>query len=129
MLMITPETLDEAVILHCLGRIVCGYETLLLCAALRQERPNVVLDLTEVEAIDAAGIGALVSLQASGIYLKLMNPTPPVREILKVTNLDSIFEISESRRSCKILGTAPAPEQSPGEVSPGSSVSLATYGD
>jgi anti-anti-sigma factor len=109
MLTITPETLDEAVILHCLGRIVCGYETALLCAALRQERQNVVLDLTEVEAIDAAGIGALVSLQASGVYLKLMNPTQPVREILKVTNLDSIFEISESRGTCEALGTAPAP--------------------
>jgi anti-anti-sigma regulatory factor len=34
-----------------------------------------VLDLTQVDAIDAAGIGALASLQAAGVYLKLMNPT------------------------------------------------------
>jgi len=109
MLTITTETLDEAVILHCLGRIVCGYETALLCAALRQEKQSVAFDLTDVEAIDAAGIGALVSLQASGVYLRLINPSQPVREILKVTNLDSIFEICESRRTCETVGSAPAP--------------------
>ena len=47
--------------------------------------------------VDAAGIGLLVSLQAAGIYLKLMNPTKQVREILRVTNLESVFEISESQ--------------------------------
>jgi anti-anti-sigma factor len=54
------------------------------------------LDLTEVDAIDAAGIGCLVSLQASGIYLTLLNPTEQVREVLRVTRLESIFEIRES---------------------------------
>jgi len=47
--------------------------------------------------VDAAGVGLLVSLQAAGIYLKLMNPTKQVREILRVTNLESVFEISESQ--------------------------------
>jgi hypothetical protein len=64
-----------------------------------------VLDLTHVDAIDAAGIGALVSLQAAGVYLKLMNPTPQVREILKITNLDTIFEICESREGFDETGT------------------------
>ncbi len=57
---------------------------------------NVVLDLSGVEAIDAAGIGALVSLQAAGVYLRLMNPPKPVRDILALTKLDSVFEIYES---------------------------------
>jgi len=74
-------------------QIVRGDETAILCAAVRQKGRNVTLDLTEVDAIDAAGIGSLVSLQASGIYLKLMNPTKQVRDILKVTQLESIFEI------------------------------------
>jgi anti-anti-sigma factor len=65
---------------------------------------NVVLDLTQVDAIDAAGIGALVSLQAAGVYLKLMNPTRPVREILKLTNLDTIFEICESHSTYPTAG-------------------------
>ncbi len=64
---------------------------------MQQEGRNVALDLRQVEAIDAAGIGALVSLQAAGVYLKLVNPTQQVRGILKFTNLDSSFEICESQ--------------------------------
>ncbi len=97
MLTVTVQDLGEVVILRCLGRIVRGDEAAILCSAIQQERRNIVLDLAQVDAIDAAGIGALVSLQAAGVYLKLMNPTQQVREILKVTNLDSIFEICESQ--------------------------------
>jgi anti-anti-sigma regulatory factor len=49
-----------------------------------------------VDAIDAAGVGVLVSLQASGIYLKLLNPSERVLEVLRVTQLETIFEISDS---------------------------------
>ncbi len=121
MLTITTETLDDVVILHCLGRIVCGYETILLCSALHQAGRNIVLDMAKVDAIDAAGIGALVSLQAAGIYLKLMNPTQPVQEILKVTNLDSIFEICESHGICEVVGSAPSVGRT---VAPGSFLEL-----
>lgn len=96
MLTVTVENLGEIVILRCVGRIVRGHETALLCSAVQQEGRNIILDLTQVDAIDAAGIGALVLLQAAGIYLKLMNPTEQVREILKITHLDSVFEIVES---------------------------------
>jgi anti-anti-sigma factor len=96
MLTVTVENFDEMMVVRCLGRIVCGYDTVLLCSAAQQVGRNVVLDLTQVDAIDAAGIGALVALQAAGVYLKLMNPTRQVREILKLANLDTIFEICES---------------------------------
>jgi len=97
MLTVTVEKLGEIVILRCQGRIVRGHETAVLCPAAQQRGQNVVLDLAQVDAIDAAGIGALVSLQAAGIYLKLMNPSEQVREILKITQLDSVFEIGESQ--------------------------------
>ena len=97
MLTINVESISEAVVLRCSGRIVCGHETALLCSAMQQESWNVVVDLTEVDAIDAAGVGALLSLQAAGVYLKLLNPSRQVREILKVTRLNSIFEIGESQ--------------------------------
>ena len=93
MLNVTVEDLSEVVILRCTGRIVRGDETALLCAASQQHGRMVVVDLESVEAIDAAGIGLLVSLQAAGIYLRLMNPNHNVREMLQVTHLDSIFEI------------------------------------
>jgi anti-anti-sigma factor len=97
MLTVTVQDLDEVVVLQCAGRIVSGDETALLCSAARLSGRNVILDLTRVDAIDAAGIGLLVSLQAAGIYLKLMNPTATVREILRLTQLESIFEICDSQ--------------------------------
>jgi anti-anti-sigma regulatory factor len=45
-----------------------------LCTVVRQESRNVVLDLSKVDAIDAAGVGALIALQAAGVYLRLLNP-------------------------------------------------------
>jgi anti-anti-sigma factor len=60
-------------------------------------RRTVALDLTRVEAIDGGGIGLLICLQgwarAAGIELKLMNPAQHVREMLELTNLDSVFDI------------------------------------
>src|SRR6266853_1285355 len=102
MLTVTVKESDDGVVLQCQGRIVRGDETAVLCAAVRHEGRNVTLDLTGVDAIDAAGIGSLVSLQASGIYLTLLNPTEQIREVLRVTRLESIFEISESRSPEKI---------------------------
>ncbi|HEX6805542.1 MAG TPA: STAS domain-containing protein [Terriglobales bacterium] len=87
----------KSVILRCQGRIVRGEETKLLCAVLRKRVPEITLDLGEVTEIDAAGIGALVSLQASGIYLTLANPRASVREVLRLTKLDSVFEIVEQQ--------------------------------
>lgn len=96
MLRVKSEEVGDSVVLHCAGRIVRGDEVALLCAAVRQRGRNIVLDLGEVDAIDAAGVGALISLQAAGIYLQLMRPTKAVRELLRVTKLDSVFEICAS---------------------------------
>ena len=93
MLSVTAKELSGAVILQCSGRLVRGEETILLCAAVQQHGRAVILDLREVDAMDAAGIGVLVSLQAAGIYLKLLNPTAQVRDLLAITQLESVFEI------------------------------------
>ena len=95
MLTVNVQSLGEVPILRCSGRIVRGDETALLCAAVQQQERNIILDLTEVDAIDAAGIGLLVTLQAAGFYLTLMNPTAQVHDTLRVTKLDTIFEITE----------------------------------
>lgn len=96
MLTVTVKDSHDGVLLQCQGRIVGGDETAILCAAVGQRGREVTLDLSGVDALDAAGIGSLISLQASGVYLKLLNPTEPVREVLRVTQLDSVFEIHES---------------------------------
>jgi anti-anti-sigma factor len=93
---VKSEETGGFVVLHCAGRIVKGEETALLCPAVRLRGRNVILDLREVDAIDAAGVGALISLQATGIYLHLLDPNKAVREVLRVTGVDSIFEINNS---------------------------------
>jgi anti-anti-sigma factor len=103
MLKVTVENLGAVAILRCRGRIVRGEETAILCAAVQQQERSIILDLTEVESIDAAGIGLLVSLQAAGMYLTLMNPTKHVREILKVTGLETVFEICELQSTDEIM--------------------------
>jgi|SRR5579864_3607226 len=107
MLTVHVENRGEVVLLRCSGRIMRGHETALLCAAMHQESRHLILDLTEVEAIDAAGIGALVSLQSAGLYLTLLNPARRVRELLTVTSLDSIFEIFESDSIAKAKQSTP----------------------
>jgi len=102
MLRLAVEDRDAEVILRCVGSIEEGSEGGLLCAALRHRGRDLVVDLAEVEAIDAAGIGALIALQAAGIYLKLMNLSERVRAALRAASADSIFEICESRMSDKI---------------------------
>jgi len=95
-LTVTIQNESDMVILRCEGRIVRGEESALLCAAVRQHGQDIVLDLVDVTAIDAAGIGALVSLQAAGIYLTLMNPIVAVHSVLRLMGMDSLFEIGEA---------------------------------
>jgi anti-anti-sigma factor len=104
MLTVTIEPMGEVVTLHCAGRIVRGEEFAILCPALKQRTRQLVLDLAGVDAIDAAGVGVLVSLQAAGIYLKLVNPTRQVREVLRVTKLETVFEICESQPTGEGVG-------------------------
>lgn len=108
MLSVTVQSLGAVPVLRCSGRIVRGDETPLLCAAVQQQGRDMVLDLTEIDAIDAAGVGLLVSLQAAGFYLTLMNPRAHVREILRVTKLDSILEICEIRPEPELAGEVSA---------------------
>ncbi|HXY52757.1 MAG TPA: STAS domain-containing protein [Terriglobales bacterium] len=93
MLRVIVEDLGDIVTLNCVGRLVRGDETAILCAAAQRGGRNLVLDLGQVDAIDAAGVGALIALQAAGIYLKLRNPTKSVREVLRLTQVESVFEI------------------------------------
>jgi anti-anti-sigma factor len=60
----------------------------------------VVLDLSGVTIIDSAGFGELVFLytwaRSQNADLKCASPTPFVRQLLDLTNLDSVLEIHPS---------------------------------
>jgi anti-sigma B factor antagonist len=56
----------------------------------------IVIDLNDVTFLDSLGLGTLVGLKVSAINegyctLKLENLTPRVKELLKLTNLTSLF--------------------------------------
>jgi len=123
LLTIRSEQVGGLLILHCEGRLIVGHETGLLCTAIRQNCREILVDLHGVTAIDAAGVGALISLQAAGFYLTLADPIPIVREVLARTDLESVFEITESRlyraRNSITNRVVPAPKPSLAEVEAG----------
>ena len=98
MLSIRAENVGDAVVLRCVGRIVAGDPTRALRDAVMCQvgKRLVVLDLAEVDTIDAAGLGNFIFLKTlacvAGMDFKLMNVTERVRELLNVTQLDSVFE-------------------------------------
>ena len=99
-LQIEVEKSREVAVLQCTGRIVRNEALPLLRQTLTglSQLRVVVLDLSEVEMIDASGLGVLVSLQnwtsVNGIQLKLVNPSKLLREMLELTGLTSVFHIS-----------------------------------
>ena len=104
---ITIESARGVLTVRCQGRLVCGQETARLCAVIQHRGRDIILDLSGVTAIDAAGIGALVSLQAAGTYLRLLGPSLALRQVLRLTSLDSVFEISESECKEETMGLEP----------------------
>lgn len=97
---INTEQTGDVAVLQCAGRMVRAQALSLLkdaVTSLSQLR-LVVLDLSEVEMVDASGLGVLVSLHnwacAKGIQLKLVNPSKLVRQMLELTKLTSVLHIS-----------------------------------
>src|SRR5215510_880966 len=58
----------------------------------------IVLDFAGVEIIDARGLGILLELrevtQSKGIEFRMINVNRPVQQMLELTRLDSLLEVS-----------------------------------
>ena len=108
MLSLTIQKLGDVSVFQCAGRLTAGDGDILRIAVRTQSRVHtVVLDLAEISAIDAAGLGMLVSLRAwaksTGTDLKLMNLTPRVEEVLELTHLRAAFEVCSVREMMDLL--------------------------
>lgn len=109
MLTVDVERTGDVAVVRCTGRIVRGEAIRALRSAVVSERDTriVVLDLSEVETIDAGGLTALVSLhhwtRYRGIQLKLVNPSHFVNEVLERTGLDHVFDISSLHDALLVL--------------------------
>jgi anti-sigma B factor antagonist len=99
MLNIRVERRNETTVVHCSGRIDFGEGLTRLRETLITEMSSrvILLDLSRVTAIDAAGLGLLSFLHTRaagrGCALKLVAPSPQVRNLLTLTRLDSVLMI------------------------------------
>lgn len=99
MLKVRAQKLGNLTLLCLQGEIVAG-ETTALRNALQSQSDvsSVVLDLGRVSRIDAGGLGVLLELreqtQSKGIKFRLMNVTRLVQQVLDITGLDSVFEVT-----------------------------------
>ncbi len=103
-----PLSLDtrevgRVTIVRCNGRIVAGSESESLrahVAWLLHTRRSIVLNLGEVGFVDSSGLGTMVralanTRQARG-ELKLCNVPEPIRKVLDMTRLTTVFDAHET---------------------------------
>jgi anti-sigma B factor antagonist len=103
-LKITNREVDGVTVLALDGRIVLGEETSTLRekvkSLLGQGKKNIVLNLNNVTLIDSSGLGALVaaysSAKSGGASLRLSNLGTRFNELLQITKLYTVFEVSET---------------------------------
>jgi anti-sigma B factor antagonist len=68
-------------------------------AAMPQGQTNIEIDLSQTTFLDSCGLGALIALHKTACSrkgtLRLMNPLPPVQQLLELTRMHRIFEIGK----------------------------------
>jgi anti-anti-sigma factor len=109
MLTIDVEKTGDVAVVRCVGRMVRGAGLRTLKNAVLSEKNVriVVIDLSDVETLDAGGLTALLSLQQwarnCNVQLKLVNPSHFVNEVLTRTGLNRVFEISKFEHALFVL--------------------------
>jgi anti-sigma B factor antagonist len=106
----TTRQSDDVTILDLTGRLSLGEAVafgpgsgLILSDTVRElakkGKKNVLLNLAGVTYVDSSGVGqlagALTSARRQGVSLKLLRPNRQVLNLLKMSQLDTVFDISE----------------------------------
>ncbi len=97
----TVREAGAATVVDVSGRITLGDASALLRKTIRslieEGRMRILLNLGDVDYIDSAGIGELVSsysaVKSRGGELKLLNLSRRVRDILQLTKLYTVFDV------------------------------------
>jgi anti-anti-sigma regulatory factor len=112
MLKINVDNIGDLAVVECEGRIVQSEAAFKLREAVTSQRNAriVVLELSEVYAIEGGGLGMLVFLQRwardHNIRFKLFNPSKFVRERLKRASSISDFDIPTLDEMMALLARA-----------------------
>ena len=89
---------QDVLTLHCSGALIAESAPLLKSHVkeLLPREKRVVLDLADLTRMDSAGLGVLVGLYISArkanCEFQLINMSTPIRDLLGVTHLLSVFE-------------------------------------
>src|SRR5450631_4266647 len=109
------KCLQDVAIVNCSGRMVRGAALDTFRRQIEQlERVRVlVLDVSEVDHLDAGGLGALLLVRRwaalRSAKVKLVNPPIFFRSMLETTHLNSVFEISSLKEALCILRSPERP--------------------
>jgi anti-anti-sigma regulatory factor len=112
MLTVHTENIGDMAVIECEGRIVRSDAAFELRKAfnLQSDARIIVLDLSEVTALEGGGLGMLVFLQRwahdHGIRLKLFNPRLSVRDRLEHSNSIREFDIASLDELMALLACA-----------------------
>lgn len=60
-----------------------------------QKCSEFVIDLTDVHFMPSGALGLIASIRNLGVKVAVQNPTPQVRDVFEVTNLDRIVELRD----------------------------------
>jgi len=92
------STQEDEVTVRCIGKLTVEHAEILKnhVKGMIPQKKRIILDLNEVTEMDSSGLGTLVSLYVSArkgnCELLLINYSKPVRHLLGLTNLLSVFE-------------------------------------
>jgi anti-sigma B factor antagonist len=89
----------DAMVVRCTGKLTAGVTGILRdeVKGLIPQSKKIVLDLTDLAQMDSMGLGTVVSLyvsaKASGSRLILINLSPRIGDLFRITNVWSVLEV------------------------------------
>ncbi|MGH9709099.1 MAG: STAS domain-containing protein, partial [Candidatus Acidiferrales bacterium] len=92
------SNLEDELTVRCVGRLTVEQAGILKehVKSMIPQKKRIILDLNEITQMDSSGLGTLVSLYVSAkkgsCDLLLINYSKPVKDLLGLTNLLSVFE-------------------------------------
>jgi anti-sigma B factor antagonist len=106
-LTIASREVDGVAVLDLNGRITLGEGSVQLRDAIRDSiskgQTRILLNLADVNYIDSSGLGELVSAYTTaknqGATLKLLKLTKKVHDLLQLTKLYTVFDVSDDEAS------------------------------
>jgi len=94
----TDEASNRVTTIKCHGRVVSDTAGQLreLVKPIIADGGRILIDLSEVQHMDSSGLGTLVGLKASALNagycrLELVNLTPRIADLLRITKLSQLF--------------------------------------